>query len=124
VYDGSWPEWGCWSKRHEEGDMATLIKITQDGRRLEVVGQVICLDGQLETDSLIEVQTHPLRRKILGILPEATHVAGRVALTRAEAEIAQTALKEAEAAVIANPAAVAERFRLAAFWKAREQGIE
>ncbi len=104
--------------------MATLIKITQDGRRLEVVGQVICLDGQLETDSLIEVQTHPLRRKILGILPEATHVAGRVALTRAEAEIAQTALKEAEAAVIANPAAVAERFRLAAFWKAREQGIE
>ncbi len=104
--------------------MATLIKITQDGRRLEVVGQVICLGGELETDCLTEVQNHPLRRKILGVLPEATHVAGRVALTRVEADVARAALKEAEAAVIANPAAIAERFRLAALWKAREQGIE
>jgi len=104
--------------------MATLVKVTQDGRRLEVIGLAICLDGQLEAFELIEVKLHPNRRAILNVLPEATHMAGRVALTRDEAAIVLAAFKEAEAEILASPAAINERFRIAAMWKAREQGIE
>ncbi len=57
-------------------------------------------------------------------MPEATHLAGRVALSREEADIVFSALKPAEAQVLADPAAINERFRIAAMWKAREQGIE
>ena len=102
----------------------TLVKITQDGRRLEVVGLAICLDGKLEAFELIEVKLHPNRRAIWNVMPEATHMAGRVALTRLEADIVADAFREAEAQILANPAAINERFRLAAMWKAREQGIE
>jgi hypothetical protein len=104
--------------------MATLVKTTQDGRMLEVIGLAICLDGQLEAFELIEVKLHPNRRAILKIMPEATHMAGRVALTREEADIVVRAFKEAEAQILASPAAINERFRIAAMWKAREQGIE
>jgi hypothetical protein len=47
-----------------------------------------------------------------------------VALTREEAAIVEAAFKEAEAEILASPAAINERFRIAAMWKAREQGIE
>jgi hypothetical protein len=104
--------------------MATLVKVTQDGRKLEVAGLAIVLDGQLEAFELIEVKLHPNRRAILKVMPEATHLAGRVALSREEADIVFRALKEAEAQVLADPAAINERFRIAAMWKAREQGIE
>ena len=104
--------------------MATLVKTTQDGRKLEVIGLAICLDGQLEAFELIEVKLHPNRRAILKVLPEATHLAGRVALTREEADIVFGAFEEAEAQMLASPAAINERFRIAAMWKAREQGIE
>ncbi len=102
----------------------TLVKSTQDGRKLEVIGLAICLDGQLEAFELIEVKLHPNRRAILQVLPEATHIAGRVALTREEADIILAAFQEAEAQILASPAAINERFRIAAMWKAREQGIE
>jgi hypothetical protein len=104
--------------------MATVVKITQDGRKLEVIGLAICLDGQLEAFQLIEVKLHPNRRAILNVLPEATHMAGRVALTGEEAAIVDAAFKEAEAEILASPVAINERFRIAAMWKAREQGIE
>ncbi len=104
--------------------MATLVKVTQDGRRLEVVGLAICLDGQLEAFDLIEVKLHPNRRAIWSVMAEATHMAGRVALTREEAEIVNNAFKEAEAEILASPAAINERFRIAAMRKARDQGIE
>ncbi len=104
--------------------MATLVKVTQDGRKLEVVGLAICLDGELEAFELIEVKLHPNRRAILRVLPEATHLAGRVALTQEEAAIIEAAFKKAEAEILASPAAINERFRIAAMWKAREQGIE
>ncbi len=104
--------------------MATLVKTTQDGRKLEVIGLAICLDGQLEAFDLIEVKMHPNRRAILNVMPEATHMAGRVALTHTEADIVANAFKEAEAEILASPAAINERFRIAAMWKAREQGIE
>jgi hypothetical protein len=104
--------------------MATLVKTTQDGRKLEVVGLAILLDGELEAFELIEVKMHPNRRAILQVLPEATHMAGRVALTQEEAAIVDAAFKEAEAEILASPTAINERFRIAAMWKAREQGIE
>ncbi len=102
----------------------TLVKTTQDGRKLEVIGLAICLDGQLEAFELVEVKMHPNKRGILTVMPEATHIAGRVALTREEAEIVTAAFKQAEAEILASPVAINERFRIAAMWKAREQGIE
>ena len=102
----------------------TLVKTTQDGRKLEVIGLAICLEGQLEAFELIEVKLHPNRRAIWQVMPEATHMAGRVALTQEEADIVTSAFKEAEAQIRASPAAINERFRIAAMWKAREQGIE
>ena len=104
--------------------MATLVKTTQDGRRLEVVGLAICLDGKLEAFELIEVKAHPNRRAIWAAVPDATYMAGRVPLTQAEAEIVMSAFSKAEADILANPVAINERFRLAAMRKAREQGIE
>jgi hypothetical protein len=104
--------------------MATLVKVTQDGRKLEVAGLAILLDGELEAFELIEVKMHPNRRAIVQVLPEATHMAGRVALTREEADTVEAAFKEAESQILASPAAINERFRIAAMWKAREQGIE
>ena len=104
--------------------MTTLVKTTQDGRKLEVIGLAICLEGKLEAFELIEVKLHPNRRAIWAAVPEATHMAGRVPLTREEADTVTQAFKEAEAQVLASPAAINERFRIAAMWKAREQGIE
>ena len=102
----------------------TLVKTTQDGRKLEVSGLAILLDGQLECFDLIEVKLHPNRRKILQAVPEATHMAGRVPLTQAEADIVTAAFKAAEADILKSPTAINERFRIAAMWKARETGIE
>ena len=65
----------------------------------------------------------PVEKVGLKVLPEATHLAGRVALTREEAAIIEAAFKKAEAEILASPAAINERFRIAAMWKAREQGI-
>jgi hypothetical protein len=104
--------------------MPTLVKVTADGRKLEVAGLAICLDGELECFELIEVKLHPNRGKILQVAPDATHMAGRVVLNAAEAEIVAQALREVEAQILASPAAINERFRIAAMWKAREIGIE
>jgi hypothetical protein len=104
--------------------MAVLIKTTLDGRRLEVVGLAICLDGKLEAIELVEVKRHPNRAAIREIAPDATHMAGRVPLTCAEAEIVADAFARAEAEMMANPVAIHERFRLAVLQKACEQGIE
>jgi hypothetical protein len=102
----------------------TLVKTTQDGRKLEVIGLAICLDGELEAFDLIEIKMHPNRRAVWKVEPEATHIAGRVVLTREEADTVFRAFKEAEAQILASPAAMNERFRIAAMWRAREQGIE
>lgn len=104
--------------------MATLVKTTQDGRKLEVVGLAITLGGKLEANELIEVKDHPYRGSIRAAAPEATHMAGRVPLTQLEADIVLAAFKRAEADVLANPVAIHERFRIAAMMKARDQGIE
>ncbi|WP_454620389.1 hypothetical protein [Bradyrhizobium cenepequi] len=104
--------------------MATLVKITQDGRKLEVIGLAICLAGKLEACELIEVKDHPNRRAIWAAVPEATHIAGRVPLTREETDIVLAAFSRAETNLLADPVAIHERFRIATLRKAYEQGIE
>ena len=83
--------------------MATLVKTTQDGRKLEVIGLAICLDGQLEAFELIEVKLHPNQRAIWKVVPEATHMAGRVALTREEADIVVARLQGGRGADSGQP---------------------
>ncbi|WP_027555688.1 hypothetical protein [Bradyrhizobium sp. Cp5.3] len=104
--------------------MPTFVKLTQDGRKLEVTGLAITLGGELESDSLIEVKDHPYRRAIWAAVPDASHMAGRVPLTREEAEIVIEALRNAQTTLLASPVAIHERFRVAAMMKARDQGIE
>lgn len=103
---------------------ATLVKTTQDGRRLEVVGLAILLGGKLEAFELIEVARHPNRKAIRDAVPDATHMAGRVPLNAEQVAIVRQALDQAEAEVLASPAAIHERHRLAAQRHAREMGIE
>lgn len=104
--------------------MGTLIKTTQDGRRLEVVGLAITLGGRLETDEIVDVKQHPNRRAIRAVAPDATHMAGRVPLTQDEADVAFEALRQAQDALLASPSSIQERFRIAMMVKAREVGIE
>jgi hypothetical protein len=91
-----------------------LIRHTQDGRRVEVIGRFVCMDGRREAEALVEVRGHPNRRAIWQAVPDATHMAGRIALTADEAARAQAALDAARAAHEATPLAVAERMRHAA----------
>ena len=104
--------------------MRTLVKTTEDGRKVEVFGLAILLDGQLEAFELIEVKMHPNRPAILRAAPDATHMAGQVALTKAETATVEAAFKAAETEILADPAAINERFRIAAMWRARSEGIE
>ncbi|WP_247519312.1 MULTISPECIES: hypothetical protein [unclassified Bradyrhizobium] len=62
--------------------MATLIKTTLDGHKLEVIGLAICLDDKLEAIELIVMLAHPNRRAILAAVPQATDMSGGVLLTR------------------------------------------
>ena len=104
--------------------MAMLIKTTEDGRKVEVHGLAVCLDGKLEAFDLIEVKLHPNRPAILKAMPEATHMAGRIALTREEAERVEAAFAETERQILASPKAINERFRLAMNRRACMEGIE
>ncbi len=102
----------------------TLIKTTLDGRKLECIGLAICLSGELEAFEMIDIRMHPNGRAIHNAAPEARYVAGRVTLTFEEADAVRRHMAEVEAEIRADPKAMAERFRIAAMWRAREQGIE
>lgn len=104
--------------------MRTLVKLTRDGRRVEVAGTAILLDGVLESLEVTDLVNHPRKFQILAAAPEATHVAGRIALTAPEAQAALAALSEGHRQLAASPAAIAERFRLAANRRAWSEGIE
>lgn len=104
--------------------MRTLVKVTRDGRRVEVAGTAVLLDGVLESLEVTDIVNHPRKFQILYAAPDATHVAGRIALTAAEAETARSALSEGHRQLAANPSAIAERFRLAANRRAWAEGIE
>jgi len=51
-----------------------FIRNTSDGRKVEVIGTYVCIDGQPVADALVEVETHPNRKNILSTLPNATHM--------------------------------------------------
>ena len=93
--------------------MGVLIKTTADGRKLEVIGSALYLDGVKEADDIDPVIYHPNRENIHKAAPDATHMAGRVPLAWAEALAANAALKEARAAFESSPQGLAERMRRA-----------
>lgn len=101
-----------------------LVKTTLDGRPVEVIGGWICLAGQRETDQLVALDEHPNRQAILRAVPKATHMAGRLPLTLAEASVAQAALRRAQDHFDGSPQAVAERMRRAVWQKVTADGAE
>lgn len=103
---------------------SVLVKTALDGRKVEVIGRWVCLDGQPEADVLVVIDEHPNRQAILAAVPKATHVAGRLPLTLAEASVAQAALRRATDTFDGSPAAVRERLRSAVWQKVIAEGVE
>jgi hypothetical protein len=91
--------------------MTTLIRTTADGRKVEVIGLYICLDGKKEAEGLIPLGQHPNREAVINIVPEARYMAGRLPLTEAEAAIAGAALEAARIEYENSPKGLAERMR-------------
>jgi hypothetical protein len=105
-------------------DAAVFVKLTQDGRRVEVRDGRVCLDGRPEADVLVPLEEHPNRQAILRVVPDATHVAGRLPLTLAQASVAQAALRRAHDRFDGSPQAVQERMRSAVWLKSMADGSE
>jgi hypothetical protein len=104
--------------------MAVLVKTTGEGRRIEVIGQDLCVDGVPEARRLTALDDHPNRHAILQAVPRATHVGGRVPLTLSEASVAQAALREANDRFDGSASAVRERLRRAVWQKSIADGAE
>lgn len=103
---------------------AVLVRTTHDGRRVEVIGCHVCIDGQPEAAELVVLDEHPNRAAILKAVPLATHVAGRLPLTLAEASVAQAALRRAQDRFDGSPAAARERLRQVVWRKSVADGVE
>lgn len=101
-----------------------LVKVTQDGRKVEVIDGWVCLAGVREADSLIPLEEHPNRQAIARSVPGATHAAGRLPFTLPEAAIAQSALSAAQRIFDASPAGITQRIRHAVWAKAAAEGVE
>lgn len=108
----------------QEEHAVTLVRVTGDGRRVEVVGRQLCLAGVPEADRLVALDEHPNRQAILQAVPLATHMAGRLPLTLAEASVAQAALRRAQDVFDGSAAAARERLRQAQWQKALADGAE
>ena len=104
--------------------MTTYIKTTQDGRKVEVIGHSVCLDGKPEADQLVPVVQHPNWRAILEAVPDATHMAGRLPLTVDEAEKAHYAMIVGKEAYDVSATGIAERQRLAINSMLKHRGDE
>ncbi len=102
----------------------TFIKTTQDGRKVEVIDGWVCLDGVREADSLIPLEDHPNRQAIARAVPGATHAAGRLPLTLAQAAAAQGALSAAQRQFDASPQGISQRIRKAVWAKTAAEGVE
>lgn len=102
----------------------TYIKTTEDGRKVEVIGAAVCLGGVEEARALIPLDEHPNRQAIRRAVPGASHMAGRLPLTRNEAGKVHSALMAARQDFDPSPKAVMERLRLAIIEKAQVEGIE
>jgi len=105
--------------------MATVhVKTTQDGREVAVIDGWLCLAGQREVDALVVLDEHPNRQAILRAVPQATHMAGRLPLTMAEASVVQAAMRCHADSFDGSSAAVAARLRQAVWQKAVAEGVE
>ncbi|MFA7588498.1 MAG: hypothetical protein WCY11_20315 [Novosphingobium sp.] len=104
--------------------MATLIKMTLDGRRVEVDGLAVTLDGKPESMEVTDLITHPRKLEIQYAAPEATHVAGRVTLTSEEAERAKAALAESQERLASDPRYAEARLKASMDAWAMQNGIE
>jgi hypothetical protein len=100
------------------------VKTTLDGRKVEVIGRYICLDGEPETNTLVVIEEHPNRQAILRAVPKTTHVAGRIPLTMAEASVAQAALRRATDTFDGTLQTINERLRKVAWQKVFAEGAE
>ena len=103
---------------------SVYVKTTLDGREVAVIDGWVCLAGVPETASLVVLDEHPNRQAILQLCPRATHVAGRLPLTMAEASVAQAALRRMQDRYDGSPQAVAERLRRAVWTKVFAEGAE
>jgi len=101
-----------------------LVKVTQDGRKVEVIDGWVCLAGAREADGLVPLPEHPNRRAIARAVPGVSHMAGRVPLTHEEAAIAQGAMAAAQREFDASPAGITQRIRRAVWRKAAAEGVE
>ncbi|MDO9315822.1 MAG: hypothetical protein Q7T97_14885 [Burkholderiaceae bacterium] len=101
-----------------------LVRTTQDNRKVEVIDGWLCLDGVPEVRELVVLDEHPNRQAILARVPKATHMAGRLPLTMAEASVAQAALRRMQDRFDGSPQAVAERLRAAVWQKSVAEGAE
>lgn len=104
--------------------MAVLVKMTEDGRKVEVIDDAVCLDGRPEATKLVPLIEHPNRQAILRAVPQATHMAGRIVLTLPESAVAQDALNASNRDFDATPGGIAKRLQEAVFRKAKMDGIE
>lgn len=102
----------------------TFVKTTQDGRKVEVIDGWVCLAGVREANSLVPMDEHPNRQAIVRAVPGATHAAGRLPLTLAEAAVAQGALSAAQRVFDASPVGITQRIRQAVWAKALAEGVE
>lgn len=103
---------------------AVWVKTTQDGRKVEVIDGWVCLGGAREADHLVPLIEHPNRQAIAKAVPAATHVAGRLPLTQAEAAIAEGAMSAAKRTFDASPAGITQRIRHAVWAKTAAEGVE
>jgi len=103
---------------------AVYVKTTIDGRKVEVIDGWVCLAGAPETDEVVVLEEHPNRQAILKMVPKATHMAGRLPLTMAEASTAQAALRRHHDAFDGSSVAVSERMRKAVWQKVFAEGAE
>jgi hypothetical protein len=103
--------------------LTTFVRETSDGRKIEVIGPNVCVDGKPVADKLVDVKNHPNKEAILFALPNAAFMAGPVALTAEESSIVRGALNAAKPPMT-DRIEITERFRKA--WNARnhEAGIE
>jgi len=103
---------------------ATFVKLTADGRKVEVIGEFVCLNGVPEAGGVVHISEHPNRQAIRDAVPGATHVAGRIPLRHDEAAIANAALTAQKRRVDADAVSINERIRKAVFARQRDNGVE
>lgn len=107
-----------------DGSVPVYVKTTLDGRRVEVIKGRVCLAGVPEAAELVVLDEHPNRAAILRAVPDATHMAGRLPLTMAEASVAGAALRRAAERFDGSAPAARERLRQMAWRKAIAEGVE